>query len=272
MKKRFLAIILCLMTILSSMAITVSAEEAEDNTVGVVVEKIEAVKVKDDDSETVLQLALTVSAETDENEQPLAVFDEVNKDTEIVIYEGLFDTLYLMVEEFAGASSELNLIVIAKAKAVSLEDGILTLDVFSEDETPGAKMITMQIDDFEGADINAFTFAFPEGLLKDSKTGKINKNDVAYGRIDGLAARGVKLPRTIKKIVTAIMNEDFGSLITTVLFILPFAFIAIPILLSIVSSRLQKVYDIYDINVKKILKDVWKAFKKAIPNLLGLIF
>lgn len=272
MKKRILAIILCLMTILSSMAIIVSAEEAEDNTVGVVVEKIEAVKVKDDDSETVLQLALTVSAETDENERLLAVFDEVNKDAEIVIYEGLFDMIYLMVNELSGTAEDLNFVVVAKAKPISFADGIMTLDVYGKDGTPGAKMITMQIDDFDGADINEFIFEFPQGLLKDSKSGKISSDDAAYNRVEGLAARGVKLPRTIKKIVNAIMNEDFGSLITTVLFILPFAFIVIPILISIVSSRLQDVYDVYDIDVKKILKTAWKNLKKAIPNLLGLIF
>ncbi|MBQ3150137.1 MAG: hypothetical protein IJB86_02700 [Clostridia bacterium] len=272
MKKRILAIILCLAMVISSMVITVSAEETEANAVGVVVEKIEAVKLKEDDSETVLQLALTVSAEADENEQPLAVFDEVNKDAQIVIYEGLIGMIHFLANELSGVEENFDFVVVAKAKPVSYADGILTLDVYSEDGTPGAKMITMQIDDFDGADVNQFIFELPEGLLKDSNSGKISSADVPFGWVEGLSAREVKLPRTVKKIVNAIMTDDFTSLIGTVLWLLPFAFIAVPILISIVSSRLQDVYDIYDMDVKKVLKTAWKNLKKAIPNLIGQIF
>ena len=137
--KKSLAVVLCLCMMLSVMVFSASAEDVAQP-IGITITEGKAVKLKEGDPETVLQLELTVTAKTDERDLPLATFDTVNTDAEITIYEGLYVGIYEMMSEVLSVSENdvLNTGTIAKAKPVSYADGKLTLDVFSKngEETP----------------------------------------------------------------------------------------------------------------------------------------
>lgn len=268
--KRTLAFILCLCMLLSVMVFSASAEDAAQP-VGITITEGKAVKLKEGDPETVLQLELTVTAKTDERDLPLATFDKVNTDAEITIYEGLYVGIYEMMAEVLTVSENdvLKTGTIAKAKPVSYADGKLTLDVFSTNGEAGAKMISIQLHGMLESDLGGFIFDIPEGLLSESNSGKKSAAGALGASIAGLSVKELKPPALVTGILNDMEDGNMGGLIGKAALVLPFAFIILPIVLMTIASRANKIYKIYGINVYKIVGDAWRALHKIIPYLIS---
>lgn len=226
--------------------------------------------MKDGDPETVMQLELTVGALLSGEDATYVAFDTFNPNAEIVIYEAL----YIAVNEMLAGVTDLDAekafdaAVVAKAKPVSYADGILTVDVFSKNGDAGAKMVAIQVDDFEELKISSFYFDLPEGMLSASASGQISAAARKSVNVSGLQTRTLALPSLVKKLAKDFMSGNYSGLLGKAIFILPLALIIVPILLKTLETKVQKIYSIYGIDVHP----VFVAAKKALRNILQILF
>ncbi len=267
--KKIVSVLLVVAMLVSLLAIGASA--ADEATASFSIESCKVTKYADNDKETVMQLQLKVAASGDKS----AVFDSFDSNAKITIYDGAYIELYGMIGELMSFSDSKieeikNSAIIAFGKPVEYNDGILPTDVVSKDGKTGAKMIAIGLDSY--ININADIFEFPEGILIDSKNNIKNEYNGFYVAVEGLEVKTVKLPSLIKKVITNLENEDIGSLIFTLLPILPIAFIVLPILLSTTVNRFQKVYNVYGISLKSLKRDANKIIFNIIPILINNLF
>ena len=276
--KKLLAVLLSVCMLLSAAAITASAEDGKTVEIFTGTGNVQATKFDANDPETVLQLQVKLPAPNG------VAFDTLDTSKEVLIGEGLYLYAYRYIqmilkgeEHYDGLTEEqlieemmpiVNSAVFAIGKPVSYENDVLTLDVYSKDGKPGAKMVSFSVS-FYDEPVNLFFGLMPEGTLKDSKTGVTNSDYSGFGgSVEGLAVHPVKLPGLVEKILSAVFKGEYQSLIPmipVVVFLLPF------LMLSLV-SRVQKAYDIYGINIRPLANDAWKALKRYLPELLGQLF
>ena len=242
--QKTIAVILSLCLLLSALAVSAAAEETREP-VQITIERVEATQLKSDDQETVLQLTMTIRAASDENGTPAAAFDTFDENAELTIYEGLYLNLFRMSER---PEEELyQKAAIAKAKPVSYEAGVLTLDVFSTNGLAGAKMVAIGLKDYE--DIAMFQFDLPEGLLKDSASGLISmgSEEGIVKQVTGLTVIPVQLPLTIATFLKGFITGN-TTLVTSGIAATLFA---LPVVALITAVRLNRFYSIYNINVTR---------------------
>lgn len=198
--KKAIALILSLCLLLSVFVFSAAAEETKKAT-ELVVGTITATKVKSDDPETVLQLAIQASSGSQE-----AAFDSFDPNAELSIYSGAYSVLNYTEEEIEEW-------LIAKAKPVSYENGILTVDVYAKDGTSGAKLVSLLFDEtvFPRDEGNAnfiglrfpapFAIRFPEGLLKGSDAGSVfSGSKIEKVEIEGTVTKEIKVPSWYMKL------------------------------------------------------------------------
>lgn len=262
--KKLIALILCLTLALCAVVVPATAEE--ETNIGVVISSAKAVAFKDGDPQTVTRLELQIEAKKGEDEQPLAVFDKMNKVDEIPIYEAVYCEIYLAYKSsFSLTEKEIfSNAKIGAAKPVSYNDGKLILDIFSKSGEAGAKMIDIQVDVDGGESFSGFFFDFPAGLFEETASGTKSEGNLTFAAVDGLTVETLKLPSLIKGIINNILNDNIAGVIGTAVAVLPFAFVVIPVVAAIFSVRANKVYKIYGINAGKVIFDVLRA----LPNIL----
>ena len=269
MKKtnKILAVILCLCMMASFTALFASAEdEPKTQSVYFGIESIRATKLKEGDPETVLQLEVELS-EDDPNE-PLP-FDTVNTEAEITIYEGYYYYLYGLLGVITEDIKEKA--TIAKARPVSYEDNILTVDVYSKDGSAGAKMIAGEVEaEYKGETdrvyLNLFEFAFPEGMLKDSVSGAFSSRRFVAETVTGLETKPFKMPSLLMNTIVAwIVGDTKGVIGSTALLVF-----VLPVELLVLASRANKFYKVYGISAYQMAFDILKNAPKLIFDLKSL--
>ncbi len=273
--KKALAIVLSLCMLLSMTAICASADNVTIWYVPVKVTSAKAVSFKEGDPETVMRLELNVErVSSGESSAPAGSFEKVDTNAEITIYDGLYVSVYETLSAITEVDDQnvFETAMIAKAKPVSYENGVLTVDVFSKNGEAGAKMVSMKFDAFEASGLGGFYFDFPRGMLSDADGLLFNNAGRSNANVDGLQIKTLELPSLVKSIFNDFATGNFSGLLGKAIFILPLSFIIIPILLKKMESSTQKVYDIYGISVHQLFADAGKAVRKIIPYLIGSFF
>ena len=265
MKKtnKILAVILCLCMMASFTALFASAEDATE--LPIYFRNITATKFKPDDPETVLQMEFKIEVDTEDEEEKAAILDgidTVDTNAEIAIREKvlyyahglsgigsipIWTTFerYLELDFQLGQEAE-EKSTIAIAKPVSYENGVLTLDVYSKDGTPGAKMIGVVLDDFFC--LAEFEFDFPAGVLANSATGAYSSERKSSYDVSNLATRELEFTKPVKRLLEANNKKSLGRLIL----ILPI----LPLELMILVARANRVYAAYGVSLNKIALDL----------------
>ena len=268
--KKALAIFLCFLMATSCSMLSAFAEDVEPELVRASVSGIRATKFDAADPEKVLQLQMNVSAS--------AALDAVDPAAQVAVYENLYITAYTFIAKYLEKSEEQMQAIkasaqIATLKPVSLENGILTLDVYSKDGAAGAKMISFTLpflpsEELRQQGFNAFLFDFPQGMLKSSATGALTESFSATEMVTGLASREVRLPSWAEKIVSAFVSGDTSALFK-LLPMVPLILLFAPLFIRSVASKVQKAYNAYGISLNDLVKDASKAIRKLIPTLLS---
>ena len=256
MKKtnKILAVILCLCMMASFTALFASAEDATE--LDIYFGGGRATKFKEDDPETVLQLEIDIKAHPrDEEAAILDGIDTVDTNAVIPIREMVLTYAYL-ISTFGSIPNWIRMerleqeikekSTIAIAKPVSYENGVLTLDVYSKDGTPGAKMIGVVLDDFFC--LAEFEFDFPAGVLANSATGAYSSERKPSYDVSNLATRELEFTKPVKRLLEANNKKSLGRLIL----ILPI----LPLELMILVARANRVYAAYGVSLNKIALDL----------------
>ena len=272
--KRSLAVVLCLCTIFSALAFSVSGETITIWRVPVDVTSAKATAFKDGDPETVTRLELTIERVMNpDGTSPAGSFEIVDTNAVINIYDGLYVNMYETISAITqnDAADIYETARIATARPVSFENGVLTVDVFSLNGACGAKMVSVKLDAFE-SNIGSFIFELPRDLLCSADGLLYNNNETAVVAVDGLQVRTLELPSLVKSIFTDFVTGNYLGLLGKALFILPLSFIILPLLMNKTEKSAQKIYDLYGISVHQLFDDAQKAVRKIIPYLIGQIF
>ena len=268
--KKALAILLCFLMATSCTMLSVLAEDAEPELVRASVSGVQATKFDAADPEKVLQLQMFVSAS--------ATLDAVDPAAQVAVYENLYLTAYTFLAKYIEKSDEQMQAIkadaqIAMLKPVSLDNGVLTLDVYSKDGAAGAKMISFTLpfipnEEIRQQSFNAFLFDFPQGMLKNSETGAYTESFSETEMVMGLASREVRLPSWAEKIVSAFVGGDTSALLK-LLPMAPLILLFAPLFIRSLASKVQKTYNVYGISLNGLVKDASKAIRKLIPTLLS---
>ena len=272
--KKILAVLLSILTVFSTAAISASAEEKKS--IGIMISSVQVTKFAEGDPETVTQLEMKLRAS-----DPDVVFDTLNGTDAFPICEGYYAAasfgLVTALGEFDGVSDGdyyakameiTRSAAIGTVKPAAFADGVLTLDVFAADGTPGMKMVTFSTMS-ESETINAFIFVFPEGLLKDSRSGKVNSECDSVRPVQGLAVRPLGLPGIAKRAIQAIMTNDYARLLV----LLPIVIVILPVLLVAVDIRFVKAFSgVYDLDYSGLMKRVYRSIPQILKYLLTVIF
>ena len=132
-------------------------------------------------------------------------------------------------------------------------------------------MVAIELDGFNETAISNFYFDIPYGIFSND-AGTVNNGKRMSTNVAGLQSVKLEMPALVKSIVTAFAGGDIAGLLGKAIFILPLAFIIVPIVLGKLEKNAQKIYDLYGISVHRLFSDAQKAVYKLIPYLLGSIF
>lgn len=247
--KKVLAIFLVLITVFYMLSVTASAENEENY--DMVIVEAKAVTLDKENSQKVLRIELTMGMD---DETKSFVYDTADSEAEIMISEFSYAYRRAVIDAVSGhdVSDETikklcNESEIAKAKAVSFTDNVLTVDIYSIDGNHGAEMVEVDITGFDDFDSKAFVFKFPEKMFSNSETGEESGEIYIRADMDGLETVTVEAPLLVRAYFG---DEAVFSL--TVLLVLPF----LPVSALIFAVRYQRVCEIYGFDIFSEIKSM----------------
>ncbi|MBQ7543289.1 MAG: hypothetical protein IJT44_13465 [Clostridia bacterium] len=277
--KKYLAVLLSVLMILSVAAVPASAEDAEKASLRIV--SVTATKFAENDSQTVLQMELVIAC-ADASVQ----FDTLNNPSEITVCEGFYAYVSygiatvrgelensLPKEEYDAKSEEiLKSAAVATLRPVAFTDGVLLADVYSTDGTPGAKIVSFQTSSYTQA-INAFALLIPEGLLKDSASGTISKRTHAAVSVTGdLAERMLNMPLVVVMVLGAVTSGNYKSLLRFLPLLPILIFVLPPLFINSISNAERILSDVYGLDYKGLVHNALRATPQLLKYFLTNLF
>ena len=237
---------ICVLFLLLISVFTVTAHaESDDNNIIITSAKVTA--VDENDSEKILRIELLLGNENAEGGVTDFAFDTV--DTEMTAGISEFSYVYrnAIVSEYKDGGADDETVIklceealIARCKAVSLAENVLTLDIFSTDSKKGAALIEI-VTGIDELDSNMFIIKFPEKMFSNSTTGEESPETYTKTGMEGLEKVKAEAPYLLR----VYFGEE--AAFPSVLIILPL----LPLSVLVFAVRYQKACGKYGFEIFK---------------------